>query len=32
MIKETNDRKVILKEKIDEAIREGRPVYQYYSH
>lgn len=32
MIKETNNRKVILKKEIDKAIREGRPVYQYYSH
>jgi hypothetical protein len=32
MIKETNDRKVILKREIAKAIREGRPVYQYYSH
>lgn len=32
MIKETNNRKVILKREIAKAIREGRPVYQYYSH
>ncbi len=32
MIRDTNKNKKKLKQVIDKAIREGRPVYQYYSH